>query len=124
MFAGGWTLDGVEAVCAGGGLEVVEILDLLASLVDKSLVQVEEQGVKTRYALLETVRAYARQKLSDAAEAALVRNQHLDYHLRLAESAEPDLFGARLEQWLAAAHDRARQLPRRTRVGGRCGARR
>ena len=62
--------------------------------------QVEEQGVKTRYTLLETVRAYARQKLSDAAEAALVRNQHLDYHLRLAESAEPDLFGARLEQWL------------------------
>ena len=100
MFAGGWTLDGVEAICAGGGLEVVEILDLLASLVDKSLVQVEEQGVKTRYALLETVRAYARQKLSDADEAALVRNQHLDYHLRLAESAEPDLFGARLEQWL------------------------
>ena len=100
VFAGGWTLDGVEAVCAGGGLEVVEILDLLASLVDKSLVQVEEQGVKTRYALLETVRAYARQKLSDAAEAALVRNQHLDYHLRLAETAEPDLFGARLEQWL------------------------
>ena len=55
---------------------------------------------RTRYALLETVRAYARQKLSDAAEAALVRNQHLDYHLPLAESAEPDLFGARLEQWL------------------------
>src|SRR6202050_4476798 len=100
VFAGGWTLDGVEAVCAGAGLEVVEILDLLASLVDKSLVQVEEQGVKTRYALLETVRAYARQKLSDAAEAVLVRNQHLDYHLRLAESAQPDLFGARLEQWL------------------------
>src|SRR6202050_3280823 len=100
VFAGGWTLDGVEAVCAGDGLEVVEILDLLSSLVEKSLVQVEEQGVKTRYALLETVRAYARQKLSDAAEAALVRNQHLDYHLRLAESAEPDLFGARLEQWL------------------------
>jgi predicted ATPase/DNA-binding CsgD family transcriptional regulator len=102
VFAGGWTLDGVEAVCAGGGLEVVAILDLLGSLVDKSLVQVQEQeqGVRTRYALLETVRAYARQKLSDAAEAALVRNQHLDYHLRLAESAEPDLFGARLEQWL------------------------
>jgi DNA-binding CsgD family transcriptional regulator len=100
VFAGGWTLDGVEAVCAGDGLEVAQILDLLASLVDKSLVQVEEQGAKTRYSLLETVRAYARQKLSDAAEAALVRDQHLDYHLRLAESAEPDLFGARLEQWL------------------------
>ena len=100
VFAGGCTLDGVEAVCAGGGLEVVEILDLLSGLVDKSLVQAEEQGVKTRYRLLETVRVYARQKLSDATEAALVRNQHLDYHLRLAEAAEPDLFGARLEQWL------------------------
>jgi predicted ATPase/DNA-binding CsgD family transcriptional regulator len=100
VFAGGWTLDGVEAVCAGGELEVAQILDLLASLVDKSLVQVEEQGAKTRYSLLETVRAYARQKLSDAAEAALVRNQHLDYHMRLAESAEPDLYGARLEQLL------------------------
>jgi predicted ATPase/class 3 adenylate cyclase/DNA-binding CsgD family transcriptional regulator len=100
VFAGGWTLDAVESVCAGGGLEVVEILELLASLVDKSLVQAEEQGVKTRYGMLETVRAYARQKLSDAAEAALVRNQHLDYHTRLAESAEPDLFGAGLERWL------------------------
>jgi predicted ATPase/class 3 adenylate cyclase/DNA-binding CsgD family transcriptional regulator len=100
VFAGGWTLDAVEAVCAGGGLEVVQILDLLANLVDKSLVQAEERGVKTRYGMLETVRAYARQKLSDAAEAALVRNQHLDYHMRLAESAEPDLFGAGLERWL------------------------
>ncbi len=100
VFAGGWTLDAVESVCAGGGLEVVQILELLASLVDKSLVQAEERGVKTRYGMLETVRAYARQKLSDAAEAALVRNQHLDYYTRLAESAEPDLFGAGLERWL------------------------
>jgi len=100
VFAGGWTLDAVESVCAGDGLEVVEILDLLASLVDKSLVQADEQGFRTRYGMLETVRAYARQKLSDAAEAALVRNQHLDYHMRLAESAEPALFGAGLEQWL------------------------
>lgn len=100
VFAGGWTLDAVESVCAGGDLEVVQILDLLASLVDKSLVQAEEQGNRTRYGLLETVRAYARQKLSDAAEAALVRKQHLDYHLRLAESAEPDLYGAGLERWL------------------------
>jgi predicted ATPase/class 3 adenylate cyclase/DNA-binding CsgD family transcriptional regulator len=100
VFAGGWTLDAVESVCAGDGLEVARILDLLASLVDKSLVQAEEQGAKTRYGMLETVRAYARQKLSDAAEAALVRDQHLDYHLRLAESVEPHLFGAGLEQWL------------------------
>ena len=76
------------------------ILDLLASLVDKSLVQAEEHGAKTRYRMLETIRAYARQKLSDAAEAALVRDQHLDYHLRLAESVEPHLFGAGFEQWL------------------------
>jgi predicted ATPase/class 3 adenylate cyclase/DNA-binding CsgD family transcriptional regulator len=100
VFAGGWTLDAVESVCAGDGLAVVQILDLLASLVDKSLVQAEEQGVKTRYGMLETVRVYARQKLSDAAEAALIRNQHLDYHMRLAESAEPDLFGTGLERWL------------------------
>ncbi|MGO9489721.1 MAG: ATP-binding protein, partial [Solirubrobacteraceae bacterium] len=100
VFAGGWTLDAVESVCAGAGLEAAQILDLLASLVEKSLVQVEEQGAKTRYGLLETVRVYARQKLSDAAEAALVRDQHLDYHMRLAESVEPHLYGAGLGRWL------------------------
>ncbi len=100
VFAGGWTLDAVESVCAGAGLEAAQILDLLAGLVEKSLVQVEEQGAKTRYGLLETVRVYARQKLSDAAEAALVRDQHLEYHMRLAESVEPHLYGAGLGRWL------------------------
>ena len=98
VFAGGWTLDAVESVCAGEGLDAARIFDPLASLVDKSLVQAEEQGTKTRYGMLETIRAYARQKLSDATEAALVRDQHLGYYMRFAEAVEPHLFGAALDR--------------------------
>src|SRR5438067_2053934 len=51
VFAGGWALDTVEEVCAGAGLESLAILDLLTSLVDKSLVVVDEHGAGVRYRL-------------------------------------------------------------------------
>src|SRR5262249_54839199 len=94
IFAGGWTLEAAEDV--GGG----EILDLLSQLVDKSLVLYEDQGGQARYRLLETVRQYGRERLTEAGEVEAVSRQHRDYFLRLAEEAEPKLDGRDAALWL------------------------
>jgi predicted ATPase len=100
VFAGGSTLEAVEAVCSGDGIAGEEILELLISLANKSIVQVERvQGHETRYRLLETVRQYAREKLFDARQSALLRDQHLDYFLALCERAEPQLRSAGRLEW-------------------------
>jgi predicted ATPase/class 3 adenylate cyclase len=88
VFAGGWTLPAAEAVCTGGGVAEWEVLDLLTSLVDKSLVVVEEQGPEARYRFLETVRQYARDRLLDSGEADWVRGQHLDFFFETAQKSE------------------------------------
>ena len=67
VFAGGFTLDLAETVCAGETLPRVAILDLLASLVDKSLVVAEERVGAVRYRMLETVRQYGVERLDEAA---------------------------------------------------------
>jgi predicted ATPase/DNA-binding SARP family transcriptional activator len=91
-FAGGFTLEAAEAVCAGEGLEKCEVLDLLTALVNKSLVVANrQQGEETRYQLLETVRQYAREKLLAAGESQWLSNRHCDYYVWLAEQAEPRL---------------------------------
>ena len=62
-FAGGWTLEAAEDICAGDGLNTYEILDLLTKLLNKSLIVVErKQGQQARYQMLETIRHYALQK--------------------------------------------------------------
>ena len=66
VFAGGWTLEAAEQVCAGDGVEDGEVLDLLTSLADKSLVMVEQNDGHSRYRLLETVRQYARERLLES----------------------------------------------------------
>ena len=63
VFAGGWTLDAAEAVASGGNVKDWQVLDLLAALVGKSLVQAEVIHGSTRYRLLETVRHYAAERL-------------------------------------------------------------
>src|SRR5713226_5481995 len=111
VFAGGWTLEAAEAVCAGEGVEEWEVLDLLTSLVEKSLVLYEERGGEGRYRLLETVRQYARDRLLEAGEAEAVRGRHLGFVLRLAEEAEPKLSGPEQVVWLdrlEAEHDNLR----------------
>ncbi|HEX6402611.1 MAG TPA: adenylate/guanylate cyclase domain-containing protein [Pseudonocardiaceae bacterium] len=94
VFAGGWTLDAAEQVCQGGGIDRYGVLDLLTGLVDKSLVTTDERGVETRYRLLETVRQYAAARLAEADDVEALRDQHLAYHLQLAEAATPQVLGA------------------------------
>ena len=95
VFAGGFTLEAAEAICSQG-IKRSDILDLLGRLVDKSLVIVEAdlETSATRYRLLETLRQYALEKLTRTEEAQSIRDQHLDFFVKLAEKAEANTFGA------------------------------
>ncbi|MBC7813319.1 MAG: tetratricopeptide repeat protein, partial [Burkholderiales bacterium] len=101
VFAGGWTLEAAETVCQGSGIDDYNILDPLTQLVNKSLVVVDaDDNTETRYRLLETVRQYAREKLSETGEGMTVRDAHLQYFLGLAERAEPEGHGSRVLEWV------------------------
>ncbi len=90
VFAGGFTLDAVVAVCADAPLQQIEMLDLLAKLVDKSLVITERTGAGTRYRQLETVRQFGHENLDHAGEAAQLSAAHCAYFLAVAESHNPE----------------------------------
>jgi predicted ATPase/class 3 adenylate cyclase len=100
VFAGGWTLEAAEAICSGEPNADSEALDLLASLVDKSLVVVETSGTNARYRLLETPRQYARDRLLDRGDADLWRSKHFDYFLAMSVKAEPLLTSPEAREWL------------------------
>jgi predicted ATPase/DNA-binding SARP family transcriptional activator len=129
VFAGGWTLEATEAVCkaADSGQWMTEYLDLLDSLVDRSLVLVDEAGAGApegvgpvrgrfdtagvsgggrspgeglRYRLLETVREYALEKLAASGELAAVRRRHQAWYLALAERAYAAIDGPEEPEWL------------------------
>ncbi len=113
VFAGGWTLEAAEAVCADPAeeapdpasssvpIELPDVLDLLTQLINKSLVIAErEAGQEARYRLLETIRQYAREKLCDECEGETAWNRHLAYFVSLAERAESEQDGPRQLEWL------------------------
>jgi predicted ATPase/class 3 adenylate cyclase len=95
VFSGTWTLEAAESVCAQAGADTLppeEVLDLLALLVDKSLVFCYETNADAvHYRMMETIRQYAHEKLVDHQESEAVRASHLAYYLKLAESSEPFL---------------------------------
>lgn len=91
VFAGGWSLRAAENVCSGEAIHPSEVLDVLTSLVDKSLVITTEHLGVTRYRLLETVRQYAREHLQQSGEEPEVRTQHLRYFIALTEEHEAEL---------------------------------
>jgi predicted ATPase/class 3 adenylate cyclase/DNA-binding CsgD family transcriptional regulator len=102
VFAGGWTLDAAEAVTCGGDVAEWQVLDLLAALTGKSLVQAEVIRGSTRYRLLETVRHYAAERLALRADSELrdVRVAHRDHYLGVAEAAAAHLTGPDQGSWL------------------------
>ena len=85
VFVGGFELSAVEEVCTGEGLDALEAADVLARLVEKSLAVAERNGRERRYRLLETVRAYARERLDEAGEWAAAAERHAAWALALAE---------------------------------------
>ncbi|HTZ88396.1 MAG TPA: LuxR C-terminal-related transcriptional regulator [Solirubrobacteraceae bacterium] len=102
VFAGGWTLDAAEEVCADERLDRLAILDLLTSLLDKSLLVADEHGGNARYRLLETVRQYAHDHLAQTEELKGLRDRHRDAYLRRAEETAPHLEVAGQGAWLDA----------------------
>ncbi len=98
VFAGGWTLEEAEEVCTDEKLDELDILDLLSNLNEKSIVMYSED--KERYRMLETIRQYGEEKLSEFNEGNLISEKHLGYYLKLSELAEPNLKGVNQREWL------------------------
>ena len=84
VFAGGWTLKLAEDVTSGAGIERSDVLQLLAQLVDKSMVLVDAHYLEARYRLLQPIRQYATERLEAAGEAVPFRERHSAAVLRLA----------------------------------------
>ena len=98
VFAGGFTLDAAQSVCAGGVVEVDDIIDLIGELVDKSMVTSQRSGSTTRYRLLETLRQYGEERLDERGETAAVRDRHLAHYRDIA-------FGIDAQWWSPAQLD-------------------
>lgn len=105
VFAGGFTLQASESVwpeeiLLASPSDSSTLVDVLSQLVDKSLVSTRPLGHENRYYMLDTIRHFALEKLAESGEAEECRDRHLDFFLRFAESAEPELAGANREPWL------------------------
>ncbi|MEX2247215.1 MAG: adenylate/guanylate cyclase domain-containing protein [Dehalococcoidia bacterium] len=95
VFAGGFDLGAAEKVCSSGPVDEYEVVDLLGSLVDKSMVVADRAEHGTRYRLLETLRQYGEERLNDRAETSNLRDAHLAHYRDVARRAD--------EQWLSPA---------------------
>jgi tetratricopeptide (TPR) repeat protein len=100
-FSGGWTLEAAEAVCNTSDDLGVDVLDGISSLADKNLIQtVDRAGLEPRFAMLETVRDYALERLIENSEDWAVRRSHAAYCLVLAEEGNPELSPVERARWL------------------------
>ncbi|GAA5140090.1 BTAD domain-containing putative transcriptional regulator [Pseudonocardia adelaidensis] len=110
-FAGGATAAAAERVCAGPPVSG-DVFELLASLVDKSIVVAVPQpdGAPTRYRMLETIREYAAERLDEAGERDAAEAAHLAVLLELVEAAEPHLRRADQLPWLARLRAEAEEI--------------
>ncbi|MFI5531180.1 BTAD domain-containing putative transcriptional regulator [Kitasatospora sp. NPDC051853] len=97
----GCTLAAAEEVCAAGGTPEAEVFDLVARLVDRSLVDAVHGTDGPRYRLLESVAAYARERLHEAGESGPTADRHAHHYADLAVRAEPALRGPEQRDWLA-----------------------
>jgi non-specific serine/threonine protein kinase len=106
VFSGGWTIEAAESVIGEN-----EAMEGLLGLVNKSLVNVEEQEDESRYRFLETIRQYAMEKLLESGEAAPARDGQLDYMLQIADQTDNRMFGAETQEWfdqMEVEHDNLR----------------
>ncbi|MEQ4207359.1 BTAD domain-containing putative transcriptional regulator [Actinopolymorpha sp. B9G3] len=107
VFSGGAGLEAAERICMGEAVEQDQVLELLTSLAEKSLLVTAGDGAP-RYRMLTTIREYAADRLAEAGETDQARQAHLGYFTELAETAEPHLRRAEQLEWLArleADHD-------------------
>ncbi|HZU00201.1 MAG TPA: tetratricopeptide repeat protein [Ktedonobacteraceae bacterium] len=115
VFVGGCTLEAAEAVCAEPGNEGGQVLDGVASLTDKSMLQQTEVGEEPRLVMLETIREYGLECLAAGGETEASRQAHAVYYLALVEETEPKLLGPEQVVWferLEREHDNLRTAMR------------
>ncbi len=102
VFVGGCTLEAAEAVCNTSRDLGIDLFEGLSSLVDKNLVQrVDRTEAEARFAMLEMIREYALERLTDSGEQSTARRAHAAYCLVLAEEGNPELNPADRVRWLA-----------------------
>jgi predicted ATPase/DNA-binding SARP family transcriptional activator len=104
VFPAGATLDAVEAVCAGDGVDADEVFDLLCALVDRSLLGVRGAGT-SRWRMLETIREYAEEEAERAGELPSLRAAHAAHYTALVQQADEHLRGPDQLPWLARLRD-------------------
>ena len=100
VFAGTFSLDAAEAICIGEPLEAEDILDGVSALVEKSLGVMEAGERVARYRVLETVRQYGLERLTEANELEALEARHAEHFLSVIEAAAPNLFGGEVEPGL------------------------
>jgi predicted ATPase/DNA-binding CsgD family transcriptional regulator len=99
VFAGGFDLDAAEGICAGDGLAPEDMLDLVTSLVDKSILNRDENGDVVRYRLLDSLREFGTERLRHSGEYGAVRRRHRDWYAELAGRSDADWIGPRQAEW-------------------------
>jgi predicted ATPase len=97
-FSGGWTFEAAEDVANAGG--EFDALELLTSLLEKSLVKLEEAAREPRFSMLQTVRQYAAERLAGSSEAAEIEAAHANYYLRLIEASYQGLRSSSQKAWM------------------------
>jgi predicted ATPase/DNA-binding CsgD family transcriptional regulator len=101
VFAGDFDLEAAEGVAADDELSAGDVLELVASLVDKSiLVRAQEQGEVVGYRMLESIRTYGRHRLGEIGEEVLLRRRHRDWHRQVVARFQAEWIGAGQRDWL------------------------
>ncbi|MFL5661402.1 MAG: ATP-binding protein [Ktedonobacteraceae bacterium] len=102
VFVDGWSLEAAEAICMARGGLTEDMLEGMASLVDKSLLRQEEQAAgETRFWMLQTLREFGLEQLTRSGELEATRQAHAKYYLQLAEEAQPSLQATEQGRWMA-----------------------
>lgn len=120
-FSGGFDLEAAEQVCGRAPLDPPDVLDTLASLVEKSLVMAEERAGSTRYRLLETLREYAQTRLAASGEEAAIAAGHCSHYFAVAKQVRDGLHGPEQAAWVDRAEadiDNLRRAMRSALTGG------
>jgi predicted ATPase/class 3 adenylate cyclase/Tfp pilus assembly protein PilF len=100
IFQGGCTLEAIEAVCQDQAQSMDDLLDMLMSLIDKSLLRQQELEEELRFKMLYTIQGFALEQLVAAGELEALQQNHYNYYLQLAQQAAPKLRGAEQKLWL------------------------
>ncbi|HET9871870.1 MAG TPA: BTAD domain-containing putative transcriptional regulator [Propionibacteriaceae bacterium] len=110
VFRVGWTMEAAEAVVADETVPAAEMLDLLASLADRSLIQADTAKSPGRFRMLETLRQYAQERADEAGETALLAGAHARYFTALAEAGQAGLRGPDQGRWLRTLRQERRNI--------------